>query len=465
MTGDTARVGSGSPPGGRRGVAGRPPGAVVAAVMIAGLLMLSRAAGWSDLVAVAAAPAVLWACWRGLRPDRLSRAGVVVTAVAACAAVLIWGTHQPPDYQRLIVTGSLLWVAVLTAAMVLGRERLAVLPWVVAGLTVVLTVVMAALEQGEIPLDVWVLHQVAGERLAAGASPWAGLGVDNASRFAPPQAVIGGYPYPLPTLLAYAGAAQALADPRWAGAVAWVGTVGLLAWRVRRAGRTLHADDGRAGVPRGALVALVLLAGAPGWPAVLRNSWTEPLSLLLVVAGLVLWRRSPVASGVLLGVAAVSKQYLLVIPVLLLLAPLPDRRRRLAAAVATAAAVGLAGFALGAGYLDAVVSFHLSQPPRPDSAGLYGLLARLPGPQGWPSWLGPAGGGLVALWLGRRVDGPARFALGLAGSLTVVFALGQQAFPNYWLLVLGLVVAGLVERAHAGARYSASETIASSSSP
>lgn len=414
-----------------RSAAGRSTTAAVA-LAVAGLLVISRGASFTDLVAVVAAPCLLWLCWRAPGAPRLGTAPVALAGAAAMLAALALsaGLRGPVVVVVTLLAGGLaLLVAVLTDRWSPRRTA-----WGAVALAAGSAVVLAALLQGQVTIDVWSLHATAADRLAAGATPWQGLGVDNGSAFVPDDAVIDGYPYPLPALLAYALGAWLAGDPRWAGVVLWIGALGGLAAMVRHR--------------RPAAVLLVLLAMAPGSLALLRNSWTEPVILAGLVGAVALWRTRPVASAVLLGVALASKQYLVPAGAALLVAPLPDRWRRVVTAGGAAAAVLTAGFLLGSGYLEAVVGFHLEQPARPDSANLFGLVARLTErPTAWPGWAGPAAGVVAGVVLGRRAHGPADLMWAFAGSLTATFLFAGQAFPNYWLLVLGLVVlAGLAAR-------------------
>lgn len=400
---------------------------------MAGLLVISRGASFTELVAVAVAPSLLWLCWRAPGAPRLGATPVALAGVAAMLAALgLSGSLRGPAVvvAVLVAGGLALLVAALTGLLAPGRAA-----WGAVALAAGSGALLGVLLQGQATLDVWSLHTAAADRLAAGASPWQGLGVDNGSIFVPEDAVIDGYPYPPSTLLVYTLGAWLAGDPRWAGVVLWVGALGGLAALVRHR--------------RPAAVLVVLLAMAPGTVALLRNSWTEPVVLAGLVAAVALWRTHPTASAALLGVALASKQYLLPAGAALLVAPLPDRWRRIATAGGAAAAVLGAGFLLGPGYLEAVVGFHLEQPARPDSANLFGLVARLSGgPTSWPGWAGPAAGVVAGIVLGRRARGPAGLMWAFAGSLTATFLLASQAFPNYWLLVLGLVVlAGLAPRA------------------
>lgn len=399
------------------------------ALAVAGLVVISRGASFTDVVAVVVGPALLWLCWRAPGVRTLGTWSVAASAVGAAALTLALG-HGAAGYTPVVAGLGAGWLLLLGAALA-GRGSPRAVAWGAVALAALSSAVLVWQVHGDPSLDVWSLHRRAAGHLAAGTSPWRGLGVDNGSAFVPDSAVIDGYPYPVPTLVAYALGTLLVGEPRWTGILLWVGSLAGLAVAVR----------GR----RRAAVLVVLLAMAPGWAAVLRNAWTEPLALALVVGAVLLWDTRPAVSAALLGVALTSKQYLAVPALALLVAPLPDRRRRLGVAAAAGAAAVLGGLLLGPGYLDAVVGFHLGQPPRPDSANLFGLLADAPwGPTGWPAWVGLVAGGPAAVLLGRRAQGPAGLVWAFAGSLSATFLLASQAFPNYWFLVLGLVVTAAI---------------------
>jgi len=173
---------------------------------------------------------------------------------------------------------------------------------------------------------------------------------------------------------------------------------------------------------------------------VIEQGWTEPVTVLAL--SLTLWAAArrpgwvPWAAGLLVA----SKQHLLLLaPLALLLVPRPLGVRGAAAflarVVGTAAATWLPFVAWDpAGVLDSAVLFHVAQPFRTDALSylpwLRQLGVTLPG---WTGLAVAAPVAAVAAWRGAR--GRASFALWTALVLAAVFALGKQAFANYWFLV------------------------------
>lgn len=414
-------------------------GLLLVAAGLAGLTILVRAVPWTHqivasrgVVAAVSGPLLLAVAWR--RPDLVGRlrrdahtTALLVGTVVVAGGLSLWSLVQQPLPQAVAVGawGLCATVVALAAGASTPRSR-RWLAWgtvaVVAGLGAVVVVSLSGIST----VEVWALHREAAGRLGQGLNPWRGLTVVNPNV---PGTLITGYPYPPPALLAYAGAQLVAGDPRWAGWLAWAIATGLLAGLAR----------GR----RGAVVLVVLVAGTPGWFIVLRNAWTEPLSLALAVAGLALFDRRPNTSAVLLGLMAVSKQYLGLALIVLAMAPIADRWRRLGVAGSVAIATWLVGSLLGPGQLQATIGFHLAQPARSDGASLYGALSQVAA-VGWPGWLAPLAGVVVAVWLGRQATTAADVAWALAGALTATFLLASRAFPNYWLLVLGLVITAAI---------------------
>lgn len=268
-------------------------------------------------------------------------------------------------------------------------------------------------------LDVALMHRAGSDALREGVSPWEGLAVPSGVPGAPPGSVITGDPYPPPTLLWYSLSDWVTGDPRSGGAVAWMVLI-------------VACLLGRWADPRP--IVLVLTSGA--LPLMLWSGWTEMLSVAVLTASIALWRRE-VLSAVLLGTALATKQYLVVFAPLLFSKwwRVPPLRRF--APVAVGGALAVSGFALGAGYLEAIVGVYGDFPPRTDSASLFGLASAVGLDVTVPVWLGPVLGGgwaVRAALIGHVRDLSSVLVEG-AKALSLLFLFGTQAHSNYWYLV------------------------------
>ena len=236
--------------------------------------------------------------------------------------------------------------------------------------------------------------------------------------------MITGDPYPPIALITYWIGDRITGDPRAAGALAWLILIGsTMALRVKN-----H------------LPAVVLLTSG-ALPLLLWTGWTELLTISLVVGAVALWR-SPLAASVVLGAALASKQYMIIaLPLISTMVSNPVRLRRIAALL-VASILALAGFAFGAGYLDATVFAYREFPARYDSSSLYGFVTIFVSSFDIPFWLGPVAAFAVAIRLAmkRVIAGPDQLLEASAISLSVLFLLGTQAFSNYWFLVWALVL-------------------------
>lgn len=357
---------------------------------------------------------------------------IAVTVVASTAILEVRLVGMYPGRETLWFWFSSVWIAIVAAAWMIGRrrpDRLSAIAWSVLLITVAeISFVMFLHETPDI--DVYHLHDAAAARLADGASPYRDLNISDSSPFAEPGSKVGGYPYP-PTTLAWFALGSWLGDPRLASASAWLLTLIIVAVPILKNDRNRFLGTGL----------LLLLATQPGWIFVVDKSWTEPLTLLLVVGGLFTWCRMPFTSGLLLGLAIVSKQYMIVMLPATLMTIDGNRRTRLAGIATGTLALSLPlAVADASGLWKAAVVDILALPPRPDASNLVGLAIR-------PdfSWLPPAWVALLvptflAIWIVRNVHGITGLALAYASGLSVFFLLASQAFANYWLLSQGLTV-------------------------
>ena len=173
---------------------------------------------------------------------------------------------------------------------------------------------------------------------------------------------------------------------------------------------------------------------------VLEQSWTEPL-LVAAMGALALalaYGRGAVGVGALLGLWLSAKQYAVVAAVSLL--RYLGATRRMLICILAAGATGLlillpmALWDFGAMWHD-VFGFFLGSAPRPDALSIVGMLTRWKVDVPW--WV------VTPLWLGAVVFFTCAMRRGLsgwlfsaAGTWLVFFALGKQAFMNYFYVIL-----------------------------
>lgn len=288
----------------------------------------------------------------------------------------------------------------------------------------------------EPPIDVWVIRQQGAELLLAGKSPYAeGIrAIDTHSH----ARYIETYVYPPLNLLLSTGAYVLTGETRWAQ---WASMI--------LAAVMLYGVARRRAVP-GELwpdfIAAALLFH-PQSLHILSLSWGEPLALPFLVGTIwLLDRDRKKAACVSLGLLCSLKQYFLIyLPFLALLPTVGLGGTAIALATLTAVLLPFAIWA-PAELWDALIVHHLENPFRLDSLSLTAFMARrgveLPT---WTSFLAAAVVGLATLGLPRRA---ATLLLAVAVALTLFFALGRQAFQNYYYLVgaTALLAASAAER-------------------
>jgi len=377
--------------------------------------------------------ALLWLSFT--RPDLEASSGLTRVVAGALALTLVLagsrlGSFGFPEPAGL---AAVLWVAVAVAAAMLGawpRPSLNVAGSVVAGaLITVLAAGTVTQYQGNLfGLDVYRSHEAAADALAAGENPYTdAVKVLDGSPNAEDGAVVEGYAYPPVTLVVFSLGDWLGGDPRWAAALAII--LGIVIGARASSTRSLG------------VLAVVILAATPTLRWTVWSGSTEPWTFALLVSAVTLWRR-PTVSGVVLGLALATKQYLVVlVPLMLLLDQRPWKR--------SGVAVSLAGLTLLPAFLAdpeafwfTMVERPLSLGFRPDTQSVSGALNQL----GWrvdvPSIVMIAGV-LVVSWAFARSVGsatPAAFLGGCAVVLSTTFLL-SLAFTNYWWLVQWLAAA------------------------
>lgn len=277
-------------------------------------------------------------------------------------------------------------------------------------------------------IDVYLSHQAAADAIVRGDDPYGDtVLVPNTSPYVEDEVIVG-YSYPPLTLGAFAASDLLSGDSRWMTVVSLAILLGV-------------------GVSRaGAHSLLLVFLVAPIWRYFVFSGWTEMLTLVLFVASAAFWGRSPRTSAILLGLALVSKQYLIVLLPVILAMRSDSKPQRLAwAALAGSAAMAPVFLWSPAGAFEALVVRPLSLGFRPDSQSLPGLLESLG--LGFELPLIVLVGVVTAAGLlaAQDVRSGADLLIATGLVLSVAFLLGL-AFPNYWLLVAGLVTFGVALR-------------------
>jgi hypothetical protein len=348
----------------------------------------------------------------GVFPPSLGaiRPFLVGAGLLTCVIAFFFGGSQ---LGRRIAAGATFLLALLTVGAVVGYE------W-----------------NPSMAPDVYHAHRLAGSALLDGQNPYTdAVTFADGNPFATAGRVVEGYPYPPIVLITY-GLVGGLTDPRLVSIASWSLFLGWFAFTAFRSRSTEKSEV--------SLALLMLLAFSPLGSEVVFMTWTEPLSLVLFLGAALTWRRSPLGSGVLLGLALASKQYFVFLAPLLLLHRDKEWRTRSFTALGTAAGTMLIGLASDPGaFVRATVGNLSGIAFRPDTQSLPGLAADmgfellLPN----PIWIGVSL--LVAFLLARTSRSTSGFIMRAGVSLGIAFAIGL-AFPNYWVLVAGLLALGTV---------------------
>lgn len=342
---------------------------------------------------------------------------VVVAAIGmGCLSPYLWGTAYWTAACLVCVGGTVLYLATELRPTL---TRI-LLPLYVLGAGAALMIAMP-----DATIDVWFLHQQAGETLEVGGNPWTDLFVRNGAPN-PVQETITGYPYPPIVLGTYAVVGAFFGEPRIVTLAAWVVVAIVFAARSES-----HSTVRRAGW---------LLTAHPAWALMLWAGWTEPLSIAIAVLTWSAWERTPGLRGSLLGALLASKQYFAPLGLWMLASRRLTRVAKLTGLAVAGVLVGISAlWGVGEAW-ESLVAFHARQTPRPDGLTLYGLGAALGADVVLPTWLAPLAASVAALVGGRVRSGlPSPWPV-FAATLAIFFVLGSQAFANYWFVVLGAAV-------------------------
>jgi hypothetical protein len=407
-------------------------------------ILLSATHGSPVVAAITATCAIVLVLWSMLGDLPLTSGSEIKWAVVA-AVLLVTGASGRPigsfpgslvAYRpALIALGAL---ACATAALSRNRSAVRHGAVVLALLVGVLALTISVWFEWSSTLgsDVYHAHRLAGAALRSGENPYTdAVAFPDGNPFAPSDRVIEGYPYPPVTLSAY-GLAGAFTDPRLISAACWLAFLGWLTFGAWRSERDLDSEI--------KLSVLLLMAVAPLGSEVWYMAWTEPLTLFLFLMAALAWKRSRFWSGMLLGLALASKQYLIFLLPLVLLHRDQGWRRRSVTAMATAGATLVAGLAPNpTAFLDSTFGNLTSIGFRPDTQSLPGLAHQLGFSFLLPNWLWVLLSLAVVTLLARSSMTRSGFMLRAGLGLGIAFLFGP-AFPNYWFLVAGLVTIGAV---------------------
>jgi hypothetical protein len=325
--------------------------------------------------------------------------------------------------------------AVVALVVVLRTRRQASVPIpALSGILIGTTVgiglaVMVAHHGAATGIDVYISHGEAAQILVDGGNPYSEDLVIFDGR---PDAVSGeeiiGYSYPPVTMLSYAGAHLLVGDSRWLNLVAWTAVLSVLA---------LHAVRRREAA---AFAALLVAASFGTWRLVVFTGWTEPLTILLLLIAGVFWEKNGFLAAIALGLALGTKQYLILLaPLLLVAAPKLGIKRTLGALGVAAASVAPFLILWGDSMVEALVLRFLDAGYRSDTLSIPAIVDAFGGSPRHYVVLGLVLVLVLSWFAGQRVDG---YALLMTGSAVVLaaFFVVTQALSNYWFLVAACCV-------------------------
>jgi hypothetical protein len=272
-------------------------------------------------------------------------------------------------------------------------------------------------------IDVWRAHQGAARLIAVGGNPYAEL--DLTLEPGSTEGRLRQYFYPPVTLGWYAGWTLILGDPRWASLIAWLITLLIGSVAAIRAAR-----------PQLGIALLAFVAVQPGWFLLLTGSFTEPLIAMLVAASMAAISRYPTLAAVMMALALASKQHLLlVLPMVILAWWVVDRTRAMTVGFVAFLAFSI-GLAFGPNeYIAAVLTGPTLTTPNPDGVSLYALANALGLELSLLSWFPILAALLLSISLARqpiRTGWPARqIAVVMATFLFLI----PFAIWSHWMIV------------------------------
>ncbi len=422
----------------------------VAAAAVALSMALGVSGGFANPVALllmttAAVLALVAAPLPSARAARADTAAAAILALGLTASLAL--QLLPPKFAAVAARATSFRVGLVACAAILATHAWSDAPrwfrhsrFAAISIVVVLLGAMVIRAEPTPHIDVWHLQRLGTLELLAGNDPYSAQYPNiygPRTRYLDPSLLsadrrwVTALPYtPLTLLLDVPGIL--VGDLRWALLAATLAS----AWLIRALGRgTMVAE----------LAGALLLLQPQGFWA-LEQAWTEPFALLtsLLAALAVTAARGWLLSGLALGFAASSKQYvpLIVTPLWLSLSS-ARRWRALAVAAVIVAALFVPFLAWDpAGLIRGVLEFQLRQPFRADALSWPAAVLQAGGPRlpTWPAF--PIALAVLAFGAGRAPS-PGRALLSGAAAWIAFVAFNKQAFCNYYWLAVGLLCAAV----------------------
>jgi hypothetical protein len=273
------------------------------------------------------------------------------------------------------------------------------------------------------PTDVVYGHRAAADVLVRGLNPYVdAVFPDTAPAYANKGEIVG-YSYPPASMVPYA-----IGEVAWDARLISVGSMAvvfvLILW---------YAS---AWSPFG-LAILGIGLTYPMMGAIIIHGWTEPLQVALLALAAVAFSRWQVG-GILIGLAAASKQYMILALVPLVAIADASRWQRLAVAVGTGLVVTAPFFLWNPGafwFANVGVQFDRIQRLDTSSVAGFGLIL--------PIGTAAVAGIVFAALAGVRARSTTGLLLAQAIGLATYFALSSNTFRNYWFLVAFITLLAL----------------------
>lgn len=356
-----------------------------------------------------------------------------VTILIMLVLIAIYGTLFPRIIPTTQPLGSLPWwlggfqiVLALGAIVAIRTQKFVRMMALLAVGVGILIGALTILGTPDADLDVIRLHVDAARVLTSGGNPYADISVMSDPTPDREPFLMTGYPYPPVPLVGFAASEIATGDPRWAGLVAHFISLVVPALATLRSRSPLH------------MTLTVALAANPGLPLVLEAAWTETFTVALLVLCVVTWEGKPVVSALALGAGLASKQYLGLLAPFTLSTRLAGRRRWIAlgAILTTLPAVLPDPVA----FYRSAIAFHFQVGQRSNTGTLGAILHQMGSTWRVPTAFALGVSVLVGIALARRSKTLGELLIAVATVLAVAFALGAQAFPNYFYLLTTIML-------------------------